>query len=114
MKKIFFIIGIIGAMTIAAIAANNSTYIHSKIGNLLSFNDADIDSITLSRVDENGVVHDGYVTQIIHSKDSVYISPISSIESITFTKPKVTSGDYGVATCQEVDLGLSVNWAGYN
>lgn len=114
MKKIFFIIGIIGAMTIAAIAANNSTYIHSKIGNLLSFNDADIDSITLSRVDENGVEHDGYVTQIIHSKDSVYISPISSIESITFTKPKVTSGDYGVATCQEVDLGLSVNWAGYN
>ena len=66
MKKTLFTIGITIAMTIAAIAANNSTYIHSKVGNLLSFNDADIDSITLSKVDENGVEHDGYVSQIIH------------------------------------------------
>ncbi len=114
MKKSIISISAIVLITIATIASSNSTYIYNNLGNLLSFNDNDIDSISFSKVDANGVEHNGYVTQIIHAKDSTYTASITSVDSITFATPETETGENDIAISQEVDLGLSVNWAGWN
>ena len=114
MKKIFFTSAAVIAIAIAAIASGESSYIHNDSGNTLSFNDSDIDSITLSKVDANGVEHVGYVTQIVHAKDSAYTASIQSVDSITFVAETQEIGEAEISTNQEVDLGLSVNWSAYN
>ena len=114
MKKSIISISAIVLIAIVTIASSNSTYIYNRIGNILSFNDSDIDSITFSKIDANGVKYDNYVTQIIHAKDSSYHASIASLDSITFITPETQTGENGIAISQEVDLGLSVNWAGWN
>lgn len=114
MKKTLFSIATITTIAVATIASSNSTYLYNKLGNMLSFNDNDIDSITFSKVDANGVKHNGYVTQTIHAKDSSYLTSISDLDSISFTAPEIKTGENNIAISQEVDLGLSVNWAGWN
>lgn len=114
MKKIFLAIAVVTTMAIATIASDNSTYIYNGLGDILSFNDNDIDSITLSKVDAKGVEHTGYVTQVIHAKDSTYTASISSVDSISFVAQAQEIGDENISINQEVDLGLSVNWAGWD
>ncbi len=114
MKKIFLAIAVVSTIAVATIASDNSTYIHNAFGNILSFNDSDIDSISLSKTDANGVEHTGYVTQIIHAKDSTYTASISSVDSISFVAQAHEVGDENISINQEVDLGLSVNWAGWD
>ena len=114
MKKLLFSFIAIFSITLIAIAANKSTYIHFNSNKLYSFCDNDIDSISLSNIDIFGTTKNGYITQLIHTKDTTYQLSIESIDSITFVTPRIKTSDYGVAVCQEVDLGLSVNWAGWN
>lgn len=113
MKKFLCALVPIIAITVVAIADGNSTYVHNS-NNTLSFENTDIDSITLSKIDVLGVAHQGYVTHVIHTKDSLYSMPIESIDSITFMLPAPIYGPYNIVYSQEVDLGLSVNWAGWN
>ncbi|MBQ9076716.1 MAG: hypothetical protein IJY31_02600 [Muribaculaceae bacterium] len=114
MKKISFALAALISIAIASIASDNSSYVCGNFGNILSFDDNDIDSITLSKVDINGVEHKGYVTQIIHAKDSTYVAEISTIDSISFVAQPQVTGDENISLNQEVDLGLSVNWAGWD
>lgn len=95
-------------------AASNSTYFYNSNGQLLSFNDIDIDSIMFSNIDLNGVECDGIVTQLIYAGDSIYQIPIEKMDSVAFTPRMQQKDEYGITIGQEVDLGLSVNWAGWN
>ncbi|WP_337475373.1 leucine-rich repeat domain-containing protein [Parabacteroides johnsonii] len=49
---------------------------------------SDIDSITYSAYDEAGKVHNEYVTQVVHTPDSIYRIPLAVIDSITFVQPE--------------------------
>lgn len=96
--------------------AGNSTYFYNSNGQLLSFNDADIDSIAFSKVDANGTEQENVVTQIIYAGDSIYRIPITQVDSIAFT-PRIQQNDeHGITMGQEVDLGLPSGtiWAGWN
>lgn len=96
--------------------ADNSTYFYNQDGQLLSFNDADIDSIAFSKIDANGIKRDNVVTQIIYAGDSTYRIPLGRVDSIAFT-PRIQQNDeYGVTIGQEIDLGLpsGTKWAGWN
>lgn len=95
-------------------AAGNSTYFYNSNGQLLSFNDTDIDSIMFSNIDLNGVECEGIVTQLIYAGDSIYQIPIEKMDSVVFTPRMQQKDEYGITIGQEVDLGLSVNWAGWN
>lgn len=49
----------------------------------------EIDSVTFSKMDINGVLHDSIVTQLVHTPDSVLVFPIDSIYNVSFTDEAV-------------------------
>lgn len=55
----------------------------------LSIMCSEIDSITFSNVDLNGVVHDSIVTQLIHTPDTILVFPIDSIFDVSFTNQSI-------------------------
>lgn len=98
------------------LATSNSTYFYNSNGQLLSFNDADIDSIAFSKVDTNGIEQENVVTQIIYAGDSTYRISIAQVDSIALTPRTTQNDEYGITIGQEVDLGLPSGtiWAGWN
>lgn len=55
----------------------------------LSIMCSEIDSITFSNVDLNGVVHDSIVTQLVHTPDTILAFPIDSIFDVSFTDQSI-------------------------
>lgn len=88
----------------------------TRNGQLLSFNDADIDSIAFSKVDTNGIEQENVVTQIIYAGDSTYRISIAQVDSIAFSPRATQNDEHGITMGQEVDLGLPSGtiWAGWN
>ena len=113
MKRIIIFLIVVSAVAFMNVAGN-STYFYNSNGQLLSFNDTDIDSIMFSNIDLNGVECEGIVTQLIYAGDSIYQIPIEKMDSVVFTPRMQQKDEYGITIGQEVDLGLSVNWAGWN
>lgn len=91
MKRwLFFIIlctcGLIDSFTVKS---QEALYIFRNDEQLLSaFFYSEIDSITYSVYDEAGTVHNEYVTQIVHTPDSIYQIPLAVIDSVTFVQPE--------------------------
>lgn len=69
--------------------AQDKVYVYGKDGNIESFFLEKIDSITYSRIDTAGILHEDFVTQLIHQTDTVYKVPIASIDSVSFIDPPV-------------------------
>lgn len=58
-----------------------------KDGNITPFLYSEVDSITYSKVDLNGLAHPNAVVQVVWTPDSVYRIPIVEIDSISFKAP---------------------------
>ena len=68
--------------------SQESLYIYRNDEQMMSaFFYSDIDSITYSMYDEEGVRYDDYITQMIYTSDSVYMIPLSVIDSVVFARP---------------------------
>lgn len=61
-----------------------SLYIYRNDGYTIAFNCSEVDSITFSMVDMDGVVHNEFVTQEIWRPNGLYRISIQSIDSISF------------------------------
>lgn len=70
------------------LTAQNAIYVYRNDGQFNAFYREDIDSITYSQLDTDSVLHDTYVTQEIHTSDSIYRIPVNAIDSIGFRQPE--------------------------
>ncbi|MCC8037245.1 MAG: hypothetical protein LIP02_03795 [Bacteroidales bacterium] len=59
-----------------------SMMVYLNDGRCAGFLDVEVDSVTFSRVDSQGVEHYRYVTQCFHTRDSVYRYAIADIDSV--------------------------------
>ena len=85
MKKLVSILVAMFTLLSSSVYAENAIYIYRNDGNFNAFLDNRVDSISYSCVDTSGVEHGSYVTQLVHTSDSVYRIPLSAIDSIAFT-----------------------------
>ena len=87
MKKIgiFLFLFVIPLVSIAQ--SEDVIYLYMNNGDFNAFFCSDIDSITQSKSDLQGKIHNDWKTQIIYTKDSVYKYDISVIDSISFHAP---------------------------
>ncbi|MBR1394570.1 MAG: hypothetical protein IJ559_02790 [Prevotella sp.] len=63
-------------------------YIYLNDGRFEAFFRQEVDSITFSYEDEQGRTYDEIVMQRVYTKDSVYLIPIASIDSVAFLTPQ--------------------------
>ena len=89
MKKLVSILVAMFTLLSSSVYADNAIYIYRNDGSFNAFFDSEIDSISYSATDTSGVVHSRYVTQLVHTPDSVYRIPLSAIDSIAFTERPV-------------------------
>lgn len=68
-----------------SLSAQKTFRVFKHDGSLNVFLYSNIDSITYSNIDENGMLQDYVVTQNIHTPDSVYRFNVSEIDSVAFT-----------------------------
>ena len=68
---------------------NRTFYVYRNDGMFNAFYYSEVDSMLCSMIDTTGVEHDEYVVQEIYTTDSLYRIPISAIDSISFTTPKI-------------------------
>lgn len=68
-----------------SLSAQKTFRVFKHDGSLNVFLYSNIDSITYSTIDENGMLQDYVVTQNIHTPDSVYRFNVSEIDSVAFT-----------------------------
>lgn len=68
--------------------AQSAYYLHLKDGRMQVFYTDFVDSMTVSRIDTEGVEHDDYVTQQFWMADSVFQYPLADIDSISFVTPE--------------------------
>ena len=64
-----------------------ASYVYRNDGEFNAFFHDEIESITYSNYDKDGIYCDEIVVQEIHTQDSVYRIPITAIDSIGFTQP---------------------------
>lgn len=88
--------------------SHDSIYVYRGGNVVRSFLRSRVDSITYSKTGLDGKLYDDYVSQVIHLSGSSSILALSTIDSLTFAKPKVYMQP------EVVDLGLSVKWASFN
>ena len=79
----------------------NVTYIYRNDDHFHGFTDSEVDSITFSRIDANGVEHTDYVTQIVYTPDSIYRIPLAAIDSVLCEQPKIELQDDVVMLSEE-------------
>lgn len=65
----------------------NVSYIYRNDDHFNGFADGEVDSITFSRIDADGVEHPDFVTQVVHTPDSVYYIPLAVIDSVLCEQP---------------------------
>ena len=88
-KNIFFIITLLCILPLTAQDEGEQVLVFRNTGevNLLYTNR--LDSMTLSHVDAEGVLHEEPVSQVFWSQDTVMIIPIAEIDSIAFGERNV-------------------------
>ena len=64
-------------------------YNYRNDGDFNAWLDIDVEKITYSCTDLDGVEHDDYVIQEVLTDDSLYRIPIISIDSISFVQPEI-------------------------
>lgn len=89
MKEIFLIIFLQASYVCGVFAQNKAMYIYRNDGEFNAFLKNEIDSITYSHYDLDGLYHDDFQSQNIHTKDSVYRIPIYAIDSVSFVTPEI-------------------------
>lgn len=89
---------------LAQTGSDGAFYVYRTDGRFNVFHDADVDSITYSRYDAEGVLHDEWQTQLVHSRGIVTAIPLSAIDSVSFVAPKAgTTGiDYAEQPADDV------------
>ena len=90
---------------LAQTGSDGAFYVYRTDGRFNVFQDADVDSITYSRYDAEGVLHDEWQTQLVHSRGIVTAIPLSAIDSVSFVAPKAgTTGiDYAEQPAADVE-----------
>ena len=85
MKRLSLSFLILFAMVCGAMAQNEAMYVYrnSNLGKL-TFLKSEIDSVVCSQVDLQGQRHEEYVVQEIWTRDSVYRTLLSTIDSVGF------------------------------
>lgn len=87
MKRILLSLFVLLA-TVMATFAQKPFYVYLNDGSFKGFLTSQIDSMSISRIDADGVEHSDYVMQEFWTPDSVYRIPIAQIDSIGFTTPE--------------------------
>ena len=78
---------VMATITATAQKVGEQMYIYSNGQPLVGFLPAEIDSITYSCYDEDGIRYDDAVMQVIHTPDSIYRIPINDVDSVSFVRP---------------------------
>ncbi len=77
-------------------------FIYRNDNTFNAFFNSEVDSITYSNTDLNGVEHETTVTQIIWTNDSVFRIPLAVIDSVSFCKPQTVYRDNVKANITEL------------
>lgn len=72
----------------AQTAADGALYVYRTDGRFTVFSAADVDSITYSRYDAQGQLHDSWQMQLVHTRGSVTAIPLSVIDSVSLATPQ--------------------------
>ena len=72
----------------AQTAADGALYVYRTDGRFTVFSAADVDSITYSRYDAQGQLHDSWQMQLVHTRGSVAAIPLSVIDSVSLATPQ--------------------------
>lgn len=89
MKKVFLSLLLVLAATVGfAQTVGDAIYIYRHDGGFNAFFRSDIDSITYSTIAGDSLGSGDIMVQTIHTADSVYEIPLSSIDSVSFVNPE--------------------------
>ncbi len=117
MKRIItlFLIVAVSSLTYAQEEAIVSVFQKDKT--VVSVAREEVDSISYSRIDKNGILHESFVSQLIHTKDSTHRWLLNEVDSVTFEwmpdgevthdqvpRPRVWSRDANDITCNGATL----------
>ena len=72
-------------------AADDALYVYRTDGRFTVFSAADVDSITYSRYDAQGQLHDSWQIQLVHTRGSVAAIPLSVIDSVSLATPQAST-----------------------
>ncbi|MDY4614658.1 MAG: hypothetical protein SO411_02925, partial [Bacteroidaceae bacterium] len=72
----------------AQTAADGALYVYRTDGRFTVLSAADVDSITYSRYDAQGQLHDSWQMQLVHTRGSVTAIPLSVIDSVSLATPQ--------------------------
>lgn len=119
MRLIFLILIMTPAIVGHSQTVGDSVRFYLINGDYNSFLLEDIDSITFSNYDKNRVYSDNNMTQIIHTRDSVFFLSLSAIDSVSFINPSSPSGKVTTEYQQVlIDSGFEQggigDWSTYN
>src|SRR5574344_815485 len=111
MKKYLFTI-ILALVSMASGAqTGRAFYMYVHGGNIKAFTKSTVDSMAYSNVGVDGKTYGDIVTQLIYTKDSLYKTSLSEIDSVSFI---MQSPNDTITPGEAIDLGLSVKWASCN
>jgi hypothetical protein len=111
MKKFLFTLLLAVSSIAAGAQSGRAFYMYKHGGSIVAFTKSAIDSITYSNEDTDGNTYEDVVTQLIYAKDSLYKTPLSEIDSLSFM---MQSKSDTITPGEAIDLGLSVKWASCN
>lgn len=111
MKRIFVSLLMLAVCLCCAVALNITMKVFYKNGSVFTFLKPDIESITYSKMDLDGIVHPDYVVQEITTADTVYRMPLAEIDSVTFSSICPDDNHH-----HAIDLGLpsGTKWCCHN
>lgn len=89
MRQIFYKVIICSCMLMASFVskAQNAYYFHFHDKGLQVFYTDMVDSMTVSKVDLEGIEHDDFVTQQVWMNDTVFNYALADIDSVSFVTP---------------------------
>lgn len=89
MRQIFYKVIICSCMLMACFVskAQNAYYFHFHDKGIQVFYTDMVDSMTVSKVDLNGIEHDDFVTQQVWMNDTVFNYALADIDSVSFVTP---------------------------
>lgn len=88
-KSVSFIITLLCLLPLSAQDEDEQVLAFRKTGEVNLFYANSLDSMTLSPLDANGVLHEEPVSQVFWSQDTVMVVPIAEIDSIAFGERNV-------------------------
>lgn len=89
MKQIFYKVIICSCMLMACLVskAQNAYYFHFHDKGIQVFYTDMVDSMTVSKVDSEGIEHEDFVTQQVWMNDTVFNYALADIDSVSFVTP---------------------------